>query len=374
MIDLEASTLGNIRRVIALSCGEPAGIGPEIAIRTAWQLRSHINCVLIGDAAFLAMTAAAIDPAIRLVAVSIEAVRNDGLPIFNDGRVVVVDCPMRVHVVPGTLDVGNARYVLACLDIAIESATQGWSEAIVTAPLQKSIINAAGIAFTGHTEYLADKTGTPRVVMMLAAGDLRVALATTHLPLKDVAASLTCGRLTEILRIIDHDLRVKFGISKPRILVTGLNPHAGEGGYLGSEEIEVIAPVIEAQSQLGIDVRGPYPADTLFQPKYLREADCVLAMYHDQGLPVLKFASFGRGVNITLGLPIIRTSVDHGTALDLAAAGLGKADDGSMMEAVKLAAQMAQAADAVRNDLSLPESAYEPASESPSASARTLAR
>jgi len=335
-----------LRPIIALSCGEPAGIGPEIAIRTAWQLRSDINCVLIGDAAFLAMTAAAIDPAISLAAVSVEAVRNDGLPMFGEARVVVVDCPMPCHVVPGTLNVGNACYVLNCLDIAIESAVQGWSEAIVTAPLQKSIINDAGIAFTGHTEYLADKTGTPRVVMMLAAGTLRVALATTHLPLKEVAAALTYERLSEILRIIDHDLRFKFGLPKPRILVAGLNPHAGENGYLGREEIDVITPVIEAQRHSGMDVRGPFPADTLFQPKYLRDADCVLAMYHDQGLPVLKFASFGRGVNITLGLPIIRTSVDHGTALDLAAAGLGNADHGSMVEAVTLAAQMAQMAPA----------------------------
>jgi len=365
MTDPEAS---GSRRVMALSCGEPAGIGPEIAIRTAWQLRSEVNCVLIGDAAFLAMTAAAIDPAIRLVAVSIEAVRNDGLPVFDDARVVVVDCPMRVHVVPGKLDAGNAGYVLSCLDIAIESAVQGWSDAIVTAPLQKSIINDAGIAFTGHTEYLADKTGTPRVVMMLAAGTLRVALATTHLPLKDVAAALTCERLTEILCIIDHDLRVKFGIAKPRILVAGLNPHAGENGYLGREEIDVITPVIETQQRLGMDVRGPFPADTLFQPKYLRDADCVLAMYHDQGLPVLKFASFGRGVNITLGLPIIRTSVDHGTALDLAAAGLGNADHGSMVEAVRLADHMAQAAKAARAGQPAPASM--PSSAPASAPAR----
>ncbi len=340
MTDREASRL---RRVVALSCGEPAGIGPEIAIRTAWQLRAEINSVLIGDAAFLAMTAAAIDPKISLVAVSIEAIRNDGLPNFGDARVVIVDCPMDVHVIPGTLAVGNARYVLRCLDIAVESAMQGWSEAIVTAPLQKSVINDAGIAFTGHTEYLAAKTGTPRVVMMLAAGSLRVALATTHLPLKDVASAITFELLSDILKIIDHDLRVKFGIARPRILVSGLNPHAVENGYLGREEIDVIVPVIESQRSLGMDVSGPYPADTLFQPKYLDDADCVLAMYHDQGLPVLKFASFGRGVNITLGLPIIRTSVDHGTALDLAAAGLGNADHGSMVEAVWLAASMASA-------------------------------
>ena len=312
------------------------------------------------------MTAAAIDPAIRLVAVSIEAVRNDGLPQFDAGRIVVVDCPLHAHVVSGVLDVHNAAYVLACLDIAIESALQRWSEAIVTAPLQKSIINDAGVAFTGHTEYLAQKTGTPQVVMMLAAGagasvgvrtdsaatgpmpgagtpPLRVALATTHLALKDVPAALTQERLSRVLEILHYDLQRKFGIAQPRILVTGLNPHAGENGYLGREEIDVIEPVIATHRALGVDVRGPYPADTLFQPKYLRDADCVLAMYHDQGLPVLKFASFGRGVNITLGLPIIRTSVDHGTALDLAAAGVGQAEHGSMIEAIGLAAQMASA-------------------------------
>ena len=350
------------RPIIAITCGEPAGIGPEIAIRAAWQLRADVNCVLIGDAAFLAMTAAAIDADIGLVAVSIEAVRNDGLPTFGSDRLVVVDCPLHAHVVAGTLDVHNAPYVLECLDIAIESALQRWSAAIVTAPLQKSIINDAGVAFTGHTEYLAAKTGTPLVVMMLAADTpaaaasdaasplpplplppLRVALATTHLPLKDVAAALSVQHLSHVLEILHYDLQRKFGIAHPRIMVTGLNPHAGENGYLGREEIDIIAPVIASHRAQGVDVRGPYPADTLFQPKYLREADCVLAMYHDQGLPVLKFASFGRGVNITLGLPIIRTSVDHGTALELAAAGVGHADCGSMREAILMAARMARA-------------------------------
>jgi 4-hydroxythreonine-4-phosphate dehydrogenase len=235
---------------------------------------------------------------------------------------------------------------LQTLDLAIEGTLHGWFDAIVTAPLQKSTINDAGVAFTGHTEYLAEKTGTPQVVMMLAGGEapaLRVALATTHLPLKDVPAAITFDSLMRTLDILHQDLQRKFGLAKPRILVTGLNPHAGEGGYLGREEIDVIAPVLQAAQAKGIDATGPYPADTLFQPKYLEQADCVLAMYHDQGLPVLKHASFGRGVNITLGLPIIRTSVDHGTALDLAAAGVGHADHGSMIEAIKAAAQMALA-------------------------------
>ena len=341
------------RPALAVTVGEPSGIGPEISIRAAWALRESANCVLIGDAAFLALTASLIDPAIRLSALSTQALRNGGLPHFGKDRLAVIDVPLAAHVVPGQLDAENGRAVLATLDLAIEGAQCGWFDGIVTAPLQKSTINDAGVAFSGHTEYLAEKTNTPKVVMMLAgqpAGDqagsgrpyLRVALATTHLPLKDVPAALTRENLTQVIDIIDADLKGKFGIAAPRILVTGLNPHAGENGYLGREEIEVITPVLEAARARGIDARGPYPADTLFQPKYLQDADCVLAMYHDQGLPVLKHATFGRGINVTLGLPIVRTSVDHGTALDLAARGLGLADCGSMEEAIRAAMQMTQ--------------------------------
>jgi 4-hydroxythreonine-4-phosphate dehydrogenase len=336
----------NPRPTIAITCGEPAGIGPEIALRAAWELRAAVNNVLIGDSAFLSLTAASLDPAIRLVALSPQALRNNGLPRLPADQIAVVDCPLSEPVVPGKLDARNGLAVLQTLDLAIEGTLHGWFDAIVTAPLQKSTINDAGVAFTGHTEYLAEKTGTPQVVMMLAGGEapaLRVALATTHLPLKDVPAAITFDSLMRTLDILHQDLQRKFGLAKPRILVTGLNPHAGEGGYLGREEIDVIAPVLQAAQAKGIDATGPYPADTLFQPKYLEQADCVLAMYHDQGLPVLKHASFGRGVNITLGLPIIRTSVDHGTALDLAAAGVGHADHGSMIEAIKAAAQMALA-------------------------------
>ncbi len=333
------------RPTIAITCGEPAGIGPEISIRAAWELRADVKSILIGDAAFLSMTAAAINPAIRLSALSLQAVRNDGLPSFSRDQIAVIDCPLAASVIPGSLDAQNGRAVLQTLDIAIDGAMQGWFDAIVTAPLQKSTINDAGVPFTGHTEYLADRTGTPQVVMMLATNatpqPLRVALATTHLALKDVAAAITFERLSGILDILHADLQKKFGFAKPRILVTGLNPHAGEDGYLGREEIDVIKPVLQAALAKGFDVRGPYPADTLFQQRHLDNADCVLAMYHDQGLPVLKYASFGLGVNITLGLPIIRTSVDHGTALDLAAAGLGHADHGSMLEAIRVAAQMA---------------------------------
>src|SRR5690606_15958085 len=266
---------------------------------------------------------------------------------FPRDRIAVIDCPLAAPVVAGQLDARNGRAVLQTLDVAIAGALQGRFDAIVTAPLQKSTINDAGVPFTGHTEYLAEKTATPQVVMMLATNatpqPLRVALATTHLALKDVADAITVDSLGCILAIVHADLRKKFGIANPRILVTGLNPHAGEGGYLGREEIDVIQPALHAAQEKGIDARGPYPADTLFQQRHLKDADCVLAMYHDQGLPVLKYASFGLGVNITLGLPIIRTSVDHGTALDLAAAGLGQADHGSMLEAMRVAAAMAAA-------------------------------
>jgi 4-hydroxythreonine-4-phosphate dehydrogenase len=340
-----------VRPAIAVTVGEPAGIGPEISLRAAWARRHDVNCVLLGDAAFLAMTAADLDPAIRVSSLSLMAVRNGGLPHFGADRITLIDVPLDAHVVPGKLDKANGRAVLATLDAAIEGVQAGWFEAVVTAPLQKSTINDAGVKFSGHTEYFADQTCTPQVVMMLAGPQaiegeqhgqpLRVALATTHLPLKDVAAALSQDGLARILDIIDADLRRKFGIAQPRILVCGLNPHAGEGGYLGREEIEIITPAIAAAQARGIDARGPYPADTLFQPKYLKDADCVLAMYHDQGLPVLKYATFGNGVNITLGLPLIRTSVDHGTALDLAAQGFGKADCGSMEQAINTALAMA---------------------------------
>jgi len=337
------------RPTLAVTVGEPAGIGPEIAIRAAWALREQARCVLVGDAAFLSLTASLIDPGIRLSALSTMALRHSGLPHFGPTTIPVIDVPLEAHVVPGQLDAANGRAVLATLDLAIEGCKTGWFDAIVTAPLQKSTINDAGIAFSGHTEYLAEKTGTPKVVMMLAGAPaegqpyLRVALATTHLPLKDVPAAITRETLDQVLDILHADLRGKFGLKAPRILVTGLNPHAGENGYLGREEIDVIEPALEAARGRGIDARGPYPADTLFQPKYLQDADAVLAMYHDQGLPVLKHATFGRGVNITLGLPLIRTSVDHGTALDLAAQGLCLADCGSMEEAIRVALSMVRA-------------------------------
>ncbi len=241
-------------------------------------------------------------------------------------------------VVPGKLNKQNAPYVLATLDRAIEGCLSGKFHAMVTAPVQKSIINEAGIAFSGHTEYLAERCHCEQVVMMLATSDLRVALATTHLPLAEVPAAINQAALSQTISILHSDLQDKFGIARPHILVCGLNPHAGESGHLGREEIDIIAPIIEKLKSQGMRLQGPLPADTIFTPKYLQTADAVLAMYHDQGLPVLKSRGFGEAVNITLGLPIIRSSVDHGTALDLA--GSGKASFSSLLQAFKLAASM----------------------------------
>jgi 4-hydroxythreonine-4-phosphate dehydrogenase len=263
-------------------------------------------------------------------------------------RALLKGCPHIEHVPlarpskPGRLDPANAPYVLAVLDRAVQGCLAGEYDAIVTAPVQKSVINDAGIAFTGHTEYLAEKARAPHVVMMLVGGGLRVALATTHLPVTEVPAAINRISLLQTLRVLDADLKKRFRIARPRILVSGLNPHSGESGHLGREDIDVIAPAIADAAATGIAVSGPIPADTLFVPERLKHADCALAMYHDQGLPVLKYASFGRGVNVTLGLPFVRTSVDHGTALDLA--GKGKADPGSLIEALKLAVELSPAA------------------------------
>ena len=344
--------------VIAITVGEPAGIGPEISLIAAWQSRHQCRSVLIGDVVFLRELAQRINPAIRLVSVSGEPHDLSDLSALlstliavekkktstEQESLIVLSCPLPFQVTPGTTDKRNGLAVLATLDLAIAAATQGIVDAIVTAPLQKSTINDAGVVFSGHTEYLAEKTNTDLVVMLLACEHLhrplRVALATTHLPLRAVADAITMDSLGRILTIIHTDFQQKYRIAKPVILVTGLNPHAGENGYLGTEEITVIGPAILAAQARNIDARGPYPADTLFQPIHLDQADCVLAMYHDQGLPVLKHASFGLGVNITLGLPIIRTSVDHGTALDLAAKGVGHANTGSMLEALNVALTM----------------------------------
>lgn len=326
---------------IAITCGEPAGIGPEIALRAALDV-ADADCLLVGDAAQIKALAMLMAPA-RIP----RALGSAAEFAAHHSELCVLDCPLAMPSQPGRLDARNGAAVLSMLDAAIDAALAGQVDAIVTAPVQKSAINDAGFAFTGHTEYLAEKTGAEQVVMMLAGetddGMLRVALATTHLALADVPAAITLDGLMTTLRILRHDLMHRFGIDDPHILVTGLNPHAGEGGYLGREEIDVITPAIELARAQGWHVSGPWPADTLFQPRHLQDADCVLAMYHDQALPVLKHATFGRGVNVTLGLPIIRTSVDHGTALDLAAAGLGHADCASMGEAIRVACQMVAA-------------------------------
>ena len=252
----------------------------------------------------------------------------------------VIHVPLIAPCHAGALNAANSEYVLATLRRAVQGCRTGVFSGMVTAPVHKGIINEAGIPFTGHTEFLAEQTGTELVVMMLVGGGMRVALATTHLALRDVPAAITQALLEKVLRIIQRDLQHRFGIAQPRILVAGLNPHAGEGGYLGREEIDVMIPVLDKLRAEGIDVSEPLPADTLFVPHKLAQCDCVLSMYHDQGLPVLKHASFGQGVNVTLGLPIIRTSVDHGTALDLA--GTGKANSGSLLEAIRVAAEMAR--------------------------------
>jgi 4-hydroxythreonine-4-phosphate dehydrogenase len=309
--------VGGVRRpVIALTSGEPAGVGPELCAMLARQTLAA-RVVLLGDAGLLAQRGAS-------PATEIEHV------------------PLAAPSVAGKLDPANARYVLALLDRAADGCLAGEFDAMVTAPVHKAVINDAGFAFTGHTEYLAARAGAAHVVMMLVGGGLRVALATTHLALADVARAITPAGLIDSLRVIERDLRQRFGLARPRILVAGLNPHSGEGGHLGREEIDVIEPALRAAQAEGIVVEGPIPADTLFVPERLKRADCVLAMYHDQGLPVLKYASFGRGVNVTLGLPFVRTSVDHGTALDLA--GSGRADSGSLLEAVQLAIKLAPAA------------------------------
>jgi len=309
--DLRRSAPGGSikRKTIAITSGEPAGIGPELCRKLA-RKKLEARVVFIGDSALL------------------------------KGCADVAHVPLAQPSVPGRLDPANSRYVLSVLDRAIDGCLAGEFDAMVTAPVQKSVINDAGIAFTGHTEYLQQRAHAEHVVMMLVGGGLRVALATTHLPLLEVPRSISREGLLRTLQVVDRDLRTRFAIKRPRILVCGLNPHSGESGHLGTEDRDVIAPAVAAAVKAGIAASGPIPADTLFVPQRLKHADCALAMYHDQGLPVLKYASFGHGVNVTLGLPFVRTSVDHGTALDLA--GKGRADASSLVEAVKLAIELAR--------------------------------
>ena len=317
---------------LALTPGEPAGVGPDLLIELA-QLKHKQQLIAFADPDMLLQRAHRLKLPLKLVEPNALCAGSAA------GELAIVPVDLAEPAVPGLLNVANSPYILSCLDQAIEACQSNYCQGMVTGPIHKSVINDAGISFSGHTEYLAQKTNTKTVVMMLATEELRVALVTTHLPLKDVSEAINRELLTSVINILHHDLKTKFGIDTPRILVSGLNPHAGESGHLGREEIDVIEPVLEKLCETGMHLIGPLPADTLFTPKYLRTADAVLAMYHDQGLPVLKYHGFGRAANITLGLPIIRTSVDHGTALDIA--GTGRADSGSLRTAINVATQMA---------------------------------
>lgn len=322
---------------IAVTPGEPAGVGPDLIVSLA-QLGCQHELVVVADPDLLQQRA-------KLLGLPLTIRHFDPqrpAEALTAGELCLVQSKLSTACVPGTLNSANADYVLRTLDAAVELCQQGSTDAMVTAPVHKGIINDAGVPFSGHTEYLAAKTGTGKVVMMLTAGGLRVALVTTHLPLSAVPGAITRNGLMETIHILQQALQRDFAIAKPRILVCGLNPHAGEGGHLGREELDIIEPALrEMRAVADLELIGPLPADTLFTPKVLTGADAVLAMYHDQGLPVLKFKGFGKAVNITLGLPIIRTSVDHGTALDLAAT--GRADMGSLQAALQTAYAMSLA-------------------------------
>ncbi|HSI37552.1 MAG TPA: 4-hydroxythreonine-4-phosphate dehydrogenase PdxA [Methylotenera sp.] len=319
---------------IAITAGEPAGIGPDLCVMLAHR-SLDANVVVIADEYMLKARAAQLNLSLSITSYTAQATHKHQ----GDGSLTVLHQPVSSPVSAGVLNKQNSAYVLQTLKVATQGCLTHDFDAVVTAPVHKGIINDAGIAFSGHTEFLAELTNTPQVVMMLVGSNLRVALATTHLALKDVPAAITRENLETTIRILHHDLVEKFWLKNPRILVAGLNPHAGEDGYLGREEIEVINPVLEKLRNEGMQLIGALPADTLFAKHHLVKADAVLAMYHDQGLPVLKHASFGEGVNVTLGLPIIRTSVDHGTALDLA--GSGNIEIGSMLAAINLAITLA---------------------------------
>ncbi|MGH8176818.1 MAG: 4-hydroxythreonine-4-phosphate dehydrogenase PdxA [Steroidobacter sp.] len=320
---------------LIITSGEPAGIGPDLCLALAARVWP-CGIVVAGDIDLLGQRARQLDAAVALSPYRTGEPRS----VHQPGALRVLHIPAPARVQAGVLNTANASHVLRLLDAAADGCLSGEFDAMVTAPVQKSVINDAGVPFFGHTEYLAARTGGAHPVMMLATGALRVALATTHLPLIAVSAAITGELLERVLRILNRDLRTRFGVSEPRILVCGLNPHAGESGHLGREEIDVIAPTLQALRAEGLRLIGPTPADTAFTPHHLEQADAVLAMFHDQGLPVIKFAGFGDAVNVTLGLPIIRTSVDHGTALSLA--GTGRADAGSLIAAIEFALKMAE--------------------------------
>lgn len=319
---------------LAITAGEPAGIGPDLCIQIA-QHTHDAELVVIADPMLIEQRAQALNLPITLSHFDAERSATPS----QAGQLTIYPVPLNADVRSGELNSANGAYVIETLRIAAEGAMNGRWDGIVTAPVHKGVINDAGVPFTGHTEYFRDHCGVEEVVMMLATEDLRVALVTTHLPLKEVAEACTGDRIKRVSRILNHDLKHYFGVAQPHILVAGLNPHAGEDGHLGREEIDTIIPALNELRNEGLHLTGPLPADTLFTPKHLAHADAALAMYHDQGLPVLKFHGFGRAANITLGMPIIRTSVDHGTALDLA--GTGTADSGSLLTAIRVATQMA---------------------------------
>ncbi|MBJ9259579.1 4-hydroxythreonine-4-phosphate dehydrogenase PdxA [Citrobacter amalonaticus] len=318
---------------VVITPGEPAGIGPDLVVQLA-QRDWPVELVVCADATVLADRAALLGLPLTLRPYSPQSPAQPQ----TAGTLTLLPVALRAPVFPGQLVVENGEYVVQTLARACDGCVEGEFAALITGPVHKGVINDAGVPFTGHTEFFEERSQAKKVVMMLATEELRVALATTHLPLRDVADAITPALLHEVIGILHHDLRTKFGVNDPHVLVCGLNPHAGEGGHMGSEEIDTIVPVLDTLRAQGMKLTGPLPADTLFQAKYLQHADAVLAMYHDQGLPVLKYQGFGRGVNITLGLPFIRTSVDHGTALELA--GRGEADVGSFITALNLAIKM----------------------------------
>ena len=318
---------------LALTAGDPAGIGPDLLIQLAQQ-KQLAELVIIADPEVMLQRAKLLN--IPLILRDYQPKQTPVINSINELTILPINCPEKV--IAGKLNSANSHYVLATLERAAQGCLDKEFAAIVTAPLHKGIINDAGVNFTGHTEFFAEKTKAKLPVMMLVADKLRVALATTHLPVSEVSNAITEASLSEVLEIMDHDLRRKFGIQNPHILVCGLNPHAGESGHMGMEEINIIEPTLHKLKSKGMNITGPLPADTLFTPRHLNNADAVLAMFHDQGLPVLKYAGFGHAVNITLGLPIIRTSVDHGTALDLA--GTGKAEIGSLIAAIDCALEI----------------------------------
>ena len=343
---------------VAITSGEPAGIGPELVLMLAAYNQLPSNCVVIADLHLLEARAEALGLAVTLMTC------QPGDPVPEGDRVLAVwHCALRAPCQPGVLDAANASYVIDTLQLAVDACRNGHAAAMTTAPLHKGVIIDGGFTgFTGHTEWLRDACGKEEVVMLLATDDalharasdwqghnhsLRVALVTTHLPLRDVADAISAERISRVSRILAADLARQFGIAAPRIAVCGLNPHAGEDGHLGREELDIIIPTLAALREEGLDVRGPFPADTLFTPRHLAEVDAVLAMYHDQGLAVLKYAGFGNAANITLGLPMVRTSVDHGTALDLA--GQGTASPDSLKVAIRLARQLADTQSASRH-------------------------